>query len=412
MTVERQGPLKGVKVIEMCHVMAGPTCGMMLADMGADVIKVEKPEGGDDTRRFAPPTVNGESAAFMMMNRNKRGIVIDMKKEGGRKVLWRLLESADILTENYRPGVLARLGFDYATLRKTNPGLIYAAISGFGRSGPYAEKAGLDLIAQGMSGLMSVTGEGPGRPPVKVAAPVCDITAGILLAMGVCAAYSHRLKTGEGQMLDTSLFEAGITHSYWQSAMALATGIPPQPIGSAHPLNAPYQALKCKDGYINIGAANVKLWGAMLKAMGCERLADDPRFKDGPSRLANRLVLAEELEKVYVLHTRAEIQARLEKAGVPVGPIYDMCEMHADPQAVARDMVVPLDHPKAGRTHAIGLPVKFASTPGKVLHAAPQFGQHTGEVLAEHGFGAAEIEALAAEGAIVLGEAVQAKAAE
>jgi crotonobetainyl-CoA:carnitine CoA-transferase CaiB-like acyl-CoA transferase len=412
MAVERQGPLKGMKVIEMCHVMAGPTCGMMLADMGADVIKVEKPEGGDDTRKFAPPLVNGESAAFMMMNRNKRGIVLDLKSEGGKQVLWRLLETADVLTENYRPGVLARMGFDYESLRQRNPGLIYAAISGFGRSGPYAERAGLDLIAQGMSGLMSVTGEGPGRPPVKVAAPVCDITAGLLLAMGVSAAYAHRLKTGQGQMLDTSLYEAGITHSYWQSAIALATGVAPQPIGSAHPLNAPYQALACKDGYITLGASNLKLWGAMLKAMGVEHLSHDPRFADAPSRLANRMELAAELEKTFTQFSRAEVLERLEQAGVPSGPIYDMNEMHRDPQTLARQMLVPLDHPVAGRTHAVGLPVKFADTPGRVVDPAPVFGQHTAEVLAEYGYGPEEIEKLAADKAVLLGEVNRRAAAE
>ena len=229
--MQKTGPLTGVKVIEMCHVMAGPTCGRMLADMGADVIKLERVPDGDDTRRMLPPEIDGEPAAFMMMNCNKRGIAVDLKNPRGKTVLKKMLESADVVTENYRADTMAKLGLGYDDLKHINPALIYCAISGFGRTGPYASRGGYDLIAQGMSGLMSATGEGPGRPPVKVGAPVCDITAGILAAMGVLAAYVHRLKTGQGQMVDTSLFEAGITHTYWQSAIALATGIAPGPMG-------------------------------------------------------------------------------------------------------------------------------------------------------------------------------------
>jgi crotonobetainyl-CoA:carnitine CoA-transferase CaiB-like acyl-CoA transferase len=232
-----------MRVIELAHIMAGPACGLMLADMGADVIKVER-LAGDDTRRFLPPDIRGESAAFMMMNRNKRGMALDLKHPDGRAALMRLVATADVLIENYRAGTMAGLGLGYETLKERNPALIYCEISGFGRTGPYAERGGFDLIAQGMSGLMSITGEGPGRPPVKVGAPVTDITAGILAAMGVLAAYANRLKTGLGQRVDTSLFEAGIVHTYWQSAIAFATGQSPGPLGSAHPLNAPYQALR------------------------------------------------------------------------------------------------------------------------------------------------------------------------
>ncbi|MGH6924380.1 MAG: CaiB/BaiF CoA transferase family protein, partial [Propylenella sp.] len=214
-----KGPLDGVRVIELAHIMGGPVCGLMLADLGADVIKVEKP-AGDDTRHFLPPDVNGESAAFMMMNRNKRSIVLDLKQERDRDIVRRLLRKADVVVENYRRGTMERLGLGYETLRAENPGLIYCEISGFGRTGPYSDRGGFDLIAQGMSGLMSITGEGPDRPPVKVGAPVTDITAGILAALGVCAAYARQLRTGEGQVVDTSLFEAGIVQTYWQSAMA------------------------------------------------------------------------------------------------------------------------------------------------------------------------------------------------
>jgi len=249
----RKGPLSGLKVIELAHVMAGPVCGLMLADTGAEVIKVEKVPGGDDSRHSLPPDIGGEAAAFLMVNRNKRGIAVDLKSAAGKKILRRLAATADVLIENYRAGTMDRLGLGYETLRADNPGLIYCEISGFGRSGPYGGRGGFDLIAQGMSGLMSITGEGPGRAPVKVGAPVTDITAGILAAMGVLAAVVERHKTGRGQRVDTSLYEAGIIHTYWQSAIAFATGVSPGPMGSAHPLNAPYQAFETADGWIHLG---------------------------------------------------------------------------------------------------------------------------------------------------------------
>lgn len=403
MSEPKQGPLSGITVIELCHVMAGPTCGLMLADMGADVIKVEKIPGGDDTRRSVPPDIAGEAAAFMMMNRNKRGIAVDLKTEGGKRVLRRLLETADVVTENYRRGTLAKLGFAYDDLKQANPGLIYAAISGFGLTGPYADRGGFDLVAQGMSGLMSITGEGPERPPVKVGAPVTDITAGILLAFGIVAAYVHRLKTGEGQMVDTSLFEAGITHTYWQSAIAFATGTAPRAMGSAHPLNAPYQAVRTADGYINIGAANDKNWLRMLEAIGAAHLGEDPRFARNSDRMVNLAALIEALEAVFATRPSAAWLVLLEQAGVPAGPILDVAEMHADPQAIARDMVPTVEHPIAGAVQTIGLPIKFSETPGAVAAPSPLYGQHTRDVLRQFGFHEAEIDALAREKAIAIG---------
>lgn len=397
----RSGPLAGLKVIELAHIMAGPVCGLMLADMGADVIKVEKIPGGDDSRRFLPPDIRGEPAAFMMMNRNKRGIAVDLKTEGGKAVLSRLLKTADVLIENYRLGTMEKLGFGYEILRADNPGLIYCALSGFGRSGPYAERGGFDLIAQGMSGLMSITGEGPGRPPVKVGAPVTDITAGILAAMGILAAYAHRLKTGQGQMVDTSLFEAGIVHTYWQSAIAFATGVAPGPMGSAHPLNAPYQAFETADGWITVGAANQANWLRLLDAIGAPALADDPRFADNAQRMANLPALEEVLSRYFRKRPSAEWLKRLEAAGVPAGPVLDILAMHKDPQTVARDMVITVAHRRLGAVESLGLPVKFSATPGAVAAGAPVFGEHTREVLAEHGLSKAEIDTLIQEGAVV-----------
>jgi crotonobetainyl-CoA:carnitine CoA-transferase CaiB-like acyl-CoA transferase len=395
----RPGPLQGLKVIELAHVMAGPVCGLMLADMGADVIKVEKINGGDDTRRQLPPDINGESAAYMMMNRNKRGMVIDLKHKDGKDVLRRLVKTADVLIENYRADTLPNLGLGYNDLKIINPGLIYAAISGFGRTGPFAEQGGFDLIAQGMSGLMSITGEGPGQP-VKVGAPVCDITAGLLLTMGVLAAYAHRQKTGEGQMVDTSLFEAGITHTYWQSAIAFATGMSPGPMGSAHPLNAPYQAFQTKDGWVNIGAANQNLWDAMIAELDAKEIAADPRFKVGKSRMQNLNALIAVLAPHFKAMTTAETLTRMQRVGVPVGPVLSVQDMHAHPQTQARNMVPTVEHPVAGRMQTIGLPLKFSSTPGGVQHAAPLFGEHTHEILAAYGYSASEITALTASGAV------------
>ena len=375
-----RGPLSGLKVIELAHVMAGPVCGLMLADMGAEVIKVEKVPGGDDSRRSLPPDIGGESAAFLMVNRNKRGIAVNLKSEGGKAVLRRLVGSADALIENYRAGTMDRLGVGYDTLSKDNPGLIYCEISGFGRTGPYADRGGFDLIAQGMSGLMSITGEGPGRPPVKVGAPVTDITAGILAAMGVLAAVIERQRTGRGQRVDTSLFEAGIVHTYWQSAIAFATGVSPGPMGSAHPLNAPYQAFETADGWITVGAANQGNWLRLLE------------------------VLEAALNAIFRIRGNADWLERFEAAGFPAGPVQSIQEMHADPQALARRMVVDTEHSKLGPVKTLGLPVKFSETPGEVAVAAPVYGEHTRAVLAEHGFGEAEIDALIAEGAVIAAE--------
>ena len=282
------GPLSGMRVVELAHVMAGPVCGLMLADMGADVIKVENINGGDDTRRMVPPEIKGESAAFMMMNRNKRSIAVDLKHKQGREVFLTMIKDADVVIENYRHDTMTKLGIGYDTLKEINSGLIYCEISGFGRTGPYKDRGGFDLIAQGMSGIMSVTGEGPDREPVKVGPPVSDITAGILAAMGVNAAYVHKLRTGQGQRVDTSLFEAAITHTYWQSAICFATGVSPQPMGSAHPLNAPYQSISTSDGWINLGAANASNWQRLLTAIDAEHLAEDKRFADNAARMDNR----------------------------------------------------------------------------------------------------------------------------
>jgi crotonobetainyl-CoA:carnitine CoA-transferase CaiB-like acyl-CoA transferase len=395
------GPLAGVKVIEFAHIMAGPVCGLMLADMGADVIKVEKVPGGDDTRRTLPPDVDGVSAAFLMMNRNKRGIALNLKTTSGLEIARRLLADADVAIENYRKGTMERLGLGYEQVSAFNPGIIYAELSGFGRTGPYAERAGFDLIAQGMSGIMSITGEGPGRPPTKCGPPLSDITAGILAAMGVLGAYVHRQKTGQGQRVDTSLFEAAITQTYWQSAMTFATGISPGALGSAHPLSAPYQAFQASDGWFTVGAANQTNWLRLLEALERPELQDDPRFADDPRRMANIDALVAVLSDIFKRHPLAHWLERLERAGVPAGPVLDIAGMQADPQALARGMVTDAPHTRLGPVKTLGHPLHYSATPAEITRGAPLLGEHTREVLAELGFSASEVDKFVAQGAAV-----------
>ena len=326
------GPLAGTRVVELAHVMAGPTCGRMLADMGADVVKVEPPGSGDPTRAFAPPEMGGTAAAFIMMNRNKRGIVIDLKTVPGRDVARRMLGRCDVVIENFREGVMEGLGLGYESLREANAGLVYCQITGFGRTGPLASQRGFDLIAQGMTGLLSVTGEGPGRPPVKCGPPLTDITAGILGALGVAAALFARERTGVGQRVDTSLYEAGITQTFWQSAVALATGGSPVPLGSAHPLAAPYEALPTADGWITVGGWNQVNWLRLVKVLEMEELAEDPRFATNADRMANlddlRAALSQRLETAA---TTVWLE-RLEEANVPAGPVSTITDMLAHPR--------------------------------------------------------------------------------
>ena len=395
------GPLAGMKVVELAHIMAGPVCGLMLADMGAEVVKVEKVPGGDDIRRAVPPDIEGESAAFLMMNRNKRGIAVNLKTAAGQAVVRRMILQSDVVIENYRRGTMERFGLGYEALKAENPGLIYCSLSGFGRSGPYAERAGFDLIAQGMSGLMSITGEEPGRPPVKVGAPLTDITAGILAAMGVAAAYARRLQSGEGQQVDTSLFEAGIVQTYWQSALCLATGESPGPMGSAHPLNAPYQAFQTADGWITIGAANQANWERLLGVVGEPELAADPRFADNAARMANREALADRLAERFQARGTADWLTELEGAGVPAGPVLSIAEMQRDPQTLAREMVPEVPHSRLGEVKTLGTPVKFSGTPASLRRGAPLYGQHSRDVLADYGWSDEEIAGLIAEGAVI-----------
>lgn len=374
--------LDGVRVLDVSQVMAAPFCAQMLGDMGADVIKVEKPKGGDDSRRMAPPFINGESAAFLAMNRNKRSIALDLKQDQGVEIFRQLAARADILIENFRPGTMESLGLGYAVLSATHPELVYCSISGFGQTGPYRERGGFDLVAQGMSGIMSVTGN-PGDAPVKVGVPITDLNAGMFAVYGILTAYIQRLRTGKGQYLETSLLEAGIAYTVWESAIYFATGTVPQPLGSAHRLSAPYQAFRTADGYINIGAANQANWEKLCAALEREELVQDSRFLDNPSRTMRADELAEELGKTFARRTTQEWMTFLDAAGVPAGPLYDLAAVYADPQVQVREMRVELEHPRAGRVSHIGIPVKLSETPGTIRRPAPMLGEHTDEILRE-----------------------------
>jgi crotonobetainyl-CoA:carnitine CoA-transferase CaiB-like acyl-CoA transferase len=395
----RNGPLAGMRVLELAQIMAGPTAGMMLADLGADVIKVEKLPGGDDTRSYREPRVNGHSAPFLAMNHNKRGIALNLKHEKGREVLKKLVKHADVLTENYRKGTLEKLGVGYEVLEKINPGLIYCAISGYGRTGPNADMGGFDLIAQGYSGLMSITGE-PNRPPVKPGVPIADINAGLLAAMGVMAAYVHKLKTGKGQVVDTSLMEAAVQQTYWHAAIFFATGRSPTPLGSAHVLTAPYQAYHAKDGYINIGGPNQSNWERLCDVLGRPEWKADPRYLTNDDRMANLPALVEAMNAVLGTKTRAEWQVLLDEAGVPAGPVNSIGEALTQPQVAAREMVVELEHPKMGRFKTLGCPIKFSQTPSSVDRPPPLLGEHTREVLKDVGYDDKEIDELVKAGTV------------
>ena len=390
------GPLAGMRVLELAQIMAGPTCGMMLADMGADVIKVEKLPGGDDARGYREPRINGVSAPFLILNRNKRGLALDLKHPMGRDILLQLVKSADVITENYRRGTLEKFGLGYDVLAKTNPGLIYCAVSGYGRDGPLGDKGGFDLIAQGFAGLMSITGE-PGRAPVKTGNPVADINAGVLAVGGILAAYVHKLKTGQGQIVDTSLMEAALQQTYWQAAIYFATGQSPGPTGSAHVLTAPYQAFRARDGWINIGGANQANWERIVEVLGHPEWRDDPRFATNSARMQNLDALLALMDAVLVARDNAEWLAAFDAAGVPAGPVHSIGEALTHPQTLARGMVVDLVHPEAGATRALGSPLHFSATPTRINRPAPRLGEHTREVLRESGYTDAEVDAFAAE---------------
>jgi crotonobetainyl-CoA:carnitine CoA-transferase CaiB-like acyl-CoA transferase len=392
-------PLSKIKVLDVSQIMAGPFCCMLLGDMGADVIKVETPGAGDQTRRSMGFRLKGDdSGGFLALNRNKRSVEIDLKNPAGLEAFHELVRGADVLVENNRPGVAARLGIDYAVLREINPRLVYASISGFGQTGPWSRRPGLDLIAQAMSGVMSVMGH-PDAPPVKASVPIADLGAGLFTAYGILSALMGREHTGQGQFVDASLFETALGLSVWESAEYWGTGEVPVPIGSANRMSAPYQAVRAADRHFVIGAANPKLWAALCDVIGRTDLLGDPRFTDNAARIRNRAALIAEIEAEFARKPAAEWVDALLAAGVPAAPIFNYDEALASEQAVARDMVLEIDHPVEGRVKALGFPVKLSGTPQQVRYPAPLLGQHTDEVLGEFGLDHATVTRLRAQGA-------------
>ena len=390
--------LDGMRVLDCTQIMAGPFCTLLLADMGADVIKIERPEGGDDIRHTGP-FIDGWSAPFLGVNRNKRSLALDLRSDRGRDVIRHLVASADVMVQNFRPGTLKRMGLGYDDLQPLRPELIYCSISGFGNTGPYSHRGGFDLVAQGMSGLMSFTGMADG-PPVKVGVPITDLNAGMYAAYGILTAYINRLKTGKGQEVDASLIESGIAYTFWESASYFNTGQVPEPLGSAHRLSAPYQALHTSDGYMNLGAANQRTWEAFCRTVGLEDLLTDERFTTNTDRKAREDELASLLEETLRTQPTAYWVNLLEEAGVPAGPIYNLAQVYNDPHVRARNMVVELDDPHLGTIKHIGVPVKLSDTPGTIRHRAPDLGEHSREVLLEAGYTPAEVESLVEHGVI------------
>jgi crotonobetainyl-CoA:carnitine CoA-transferase CaiB-like acyl-CoA transferase len=392
-------PLAGVRVLDVSQVMAGPYSCMLLADLGADVIKIEPPGTGDQTRGAMGFKMKGaDSMGFLNMNRNKRSVTLNLKSSAGRAVFLRLVKTADILVENYRPGVMKRLGIDYAVLHEVNPALIYASISGFGQTGPWADRPGFDLMAQAMSGVMSVTGY-PDGPPVKAGVPVADIGCALFATYAILAAYIGRTKSGEGQFIDASLFDAALAFSIWDTAQYWGTGVEPYKLGTANHMSAPYQAMKSADGYFVMGATNQKLWGLLCAKIGRPELCDDARFMTNPLRLANRLELVAELEKTFMTRTSAEWVDLLLAEGIPAGPINTYPEAFDSAHGQHRQMRIEIDHPIEGKIPNIGFAVKLSATPQQVRMPPPLLGEHTASILAELGVNEVELASLTAEGA-------------
>ena len=394
-------PLAGVRVLDVSQVMAGPYCCMLLADLGADVIKIEPPGTGDQTRGAMGFKMKGsDSMGFLNMNRNKRSVALNLKSQSGKDVFFELVKTADILVENYRPGVMKKLGIDYATLKDINPGLVYASISGFGQTGPWAERPGFDLMAQAMSGVMSVTGY-PDGPPVKAGVPVADIGCALFGVYAILAAHIGKKNTGEGQFIDASLFDAALAFSIWDTSQYWGTGVEPYKLGTANHMSAPYQAMKASDGYFVMGATNQKLWTLLCEKINRPELMSDARFMTNPLRLANREVLVAELEKTFVTKTGAEWVDLLLAEGIPAGPINTYPEAFESEHGKHRQMRMEIDHPIEGKVPNIGFAVKLSGTPQQVRMHPPLLGEHTESVLAEIGIRDDALKAFESGGAFL-----------
>jgi crotonobetainyl-CoA:carnitine CoA-transferase CaiB-like acyl-CoA transferase len=391
-------PLSGVRVLDLTRVMTGPYCTMMLGDLGADVIKIEMPGRGDDTRAWGPPFIDGESVYFMSVNRNKRSVALDLKSPGGQDALWRLIDTADVLVENFSPGTLSRLGFGYEAVKARRPGMIYAAISGFGQFGPDFQRVAYDLIVQGMSGIMSVTGH-PDGPPTRLGVPIGDIGAGMFAAFAIASSLYRRHLTGEGCFIDTSMLGGQVALLTYQAGGYWANGAPPGRVGNAHTMIAPYDTFQCLDGFVNIAVGNDAMWQRFCDAIERPDLKDHPEFATNAQRITGKAALYRQIEPTLMTLERDDIVRRLDRASVPCGPIQDLHDVLNDPQVRAQHLVQQFDHPVVGAHNVAGAPYHFDNEPVTARIAAPLLGEQTRAVLAEAGFSGEEIDALLASGA-------------
>ncbi|MEO1854435.1 MULTISPECIES: CoA transferase [Chromohalobacter] len=391
--------LPNMKVLDISQIMAGPYCTMVLADLGAEVTKVEKINGGDDSRQMGP-YVNEESTCFAQINRNKKSISINLKDEQGKELFYQLARDADVIVENYRPGVTKSLKIDYETLKDINPGIIYCSISGYGQTGPYSHKGGFDLVAQGMTGLMSMTGE-PGRRPLKTGIAVYDIGAGITAVYSILAAYIHKMNTGEGQLVDVAIAECGLPWFSWEAAAYFSEGTVPQPTGWRHRVSAPYQALQARDGYFMLGCANQRTWERLCQEVIMRPdLLEDPRFTTNYHRGQNVEALEAVLEEIFTTDDMHVWLARCDQAGVPAGPINNFAQAVQDPHYQERGMVQEVEHPVIGKMQMVGFPSKLSLTPPSIRQPAPVYAQHTDEVLQGLGLSAERLAVLREQGVI------------
>lgn len=391
--------LSGIRVVDLTRVMTGPYCTMLLGDMGADVVKIEQPGKGDDTRAWGPPFIDDISAYYLSVNRNKRSLTLNLKSDAGREILWKLIDAADVVVENFSPGTVGRLGFGYEAVKERRPNIVYCSISGFGQQGPSRDRTAYDLIVQGMSGLMSVTGE-PDGGPTRFGVPIADIAAGMFGAYAIVNALFRRERSGEGQYIDTSMLGGQVALLTYQAGIFFATHQAPQRTGNAHPIVAPYQTFRSKDGYVNVASGNDGIFARLCQAMELERLLTDPRFKDNAGRITNLPALVEEIESAFSAYTTAEIVIRLDAVSVPCGPIYTVDQVFADPQAQHYQLGRRVPHPTLGEVDQVGFPYLMNATPCEIRLAPPLLGQHNDEVLRELGYSTDQIAALREEGAV------------